>query len=137
MAREPVWVPRVVVDAIHLDQLRAHGGLAGVRDENALESGLARARQRWTYEPTTDIPTLAAAYGFGLCQNHPFRDGNKRVAFVTMVVFLTLNGWMLEAPESEVVTAMLAVAEGKSKEGDLAAWLRSRASRSSRTKKAT
>ena len=137
MAREPIWVPRVVVDAIHFDQLRAHGGLSGVRDENALESALARARQRWTYEPGSDFPTLAAAYGFGLCQNHPFRDGNKRVAFVTMVVFLTLNGWAFDAPEAEVVTAMLAVADGKSKETELAEWLRTRSARIRRPKKAT
>ena len=124
MAREPVWVPRVAVDAIHLDQLRAHGGLAGVRDENALESALARARQRWSYAPKTTLPDLAAAYGFGLCQNHPFRDGNKRVAFVTMVVFLSLNGRSFDAPEPEVVTAMLALASGKSSEKELAAWVR-------------
>jgi len=132
---EPVWVPRIVVDAIHLEQLRTHGGLSGVRDENALESGLARARQRWTHEPAADLATLAAAYGFGLRQGHPFRDGNKRVAFVTMVVFLMLNGRVFEAPESEVVTAMLAVAEGKSKESDLAAWIRRRSSRARRTRK--
>jgi len=134
---EPVWVPRLVVDAIHWDQIREHGGLAGVRDENALESALARAQQRWSYEPETDIAGLAAAYGFGLCQNHPFRDGNKRVAFVTMVVFLDLNGWEFEAEEPEVVTAMLAVASGGSKESDLAAWLRSKMSRRKRPKKAT
>jgi death-on-curing protein len=108
-----------------------------MRDENALESALARAHQRWTYEPTSDLPTLAAAYGFGLCQNHPFRDGNKRVAFVTMVVFLTLNGWVFDAPESEVVTALLALAEGKSKEVDLAAWVRGRSGRAKRPRKAT
>lgn len=137
MSREPVWVPRIVVDAIHVDQIRAHGGLAGVRDENALESALARAHHRWSYEPTSDLPTLAAAYGFGLCQNHPFRDGNKRVAFVTMVVFLLLNGWEFDAPEAEVVTAMLALAEGKSKEADLAGWVRSRAVRTKGPRKAT
>ncbi len=137
MSREPVWVPRIVADAIHLEQIRAHGGLAGIRDENALESALARARQRWTYEPASDIPTLAAAYGFGLCQNHPFRDGNKRVAFVTMVVFLMLNGWEFDAPEPEVVTAMLSLADGKSKEAHLAGWIGSRAARTRRPRKAT
>lgn len=137
MAREPIWVPRVVVDAIHFDQLRAHGGLSGLRDDNLLESALARSRQRWTYDPTTDLPALAAAYGYGLCQNHPFRDGNKRVAFVTMAVFLALNGWELDAPESEVVTAMLTLADGKSKEADLAVWVRSRSARITRRKKGT
>ncbi len=137
MPREPVWVPRLVVEAIHLDQLRAHGGLAGIRDENALESALARAQQRWTYQPKSDLPTLAAAYGFGLCQNHPFRDGNKRVAFVTLVVFLMLNGWEFNAPEQEVVAAMLAVASGKSKEGALATWVRGHSRRVKRPRKAT
>jgi death-on-curing protein len=127
----------LVVDAIHWDQIREHGGLGGVRDENVLESAVARAQQRWSYEPASDMAALAAAYGFGLCQNHPFRDGNKRVAFVTMVVFLDLNGWDFEAQEAEVVTAMLAVASGGSKEGDLAAWLRTKMFRRKRPKKAT
>ncbi len=137
MAKEPVWVPRLVVDAVHLDQIRAHGGLAGLRDENALESALARPRQRWNYESASDLPALAAAYGYGLCQNHPFRDGNKRVAFVTMVVFLRLNGLKFEAPEPEVVTAMLSVASGKCTEAELAGWLRARSSRARRRRKAT
>jgi death-on-curing protein len=135
--KEPVWVPRLVVDAIHWDQIREHGGLAGVREENVFESALARARQRWSYEPGSDIASLAAAYGYGLCQHHPFRDGNKRVAFVTMVVFLDLNGWNFEAPESEVITAMLAVASSQSKEADLALWLRSKITRRKVPKKAT
>lgn len=129
MAREPVWVPRLVVEAIHWDQVREHGGLRGMRDEHALESALARAPQRWSFDPATDVPALAAAYGFGLCQNHPFRDGNKRVAFVTMLVFLDLNGWDFEAEEPEVVTAMLALASGGSRESDLAAWIRGRCTR--------
>jgi death-on-curing protein len=121
--REPKWVARVVVDAVHLDQLREHGGLAGVRDENALESALARPRQKWHYEPTTALTDLAAAYGVGLCRNHPYRDGNKRVAFVVMVVFLELNGLVFDAAESEVVTSMVALAEQRLSEKDLAAWL--------------
>lgn len=121
---EPRWVERLVVDAVHLDQLREHGGLAGLRDENALESALGRPRQKWHHEETTDLPTLAAAYGFALCRNHPYRDGNKRVAFVVMVVFLELNGLVLEADESEVVAVMVALADGRLSEHDLANWLR-------------
>jgi death-on-curing protein len=121
--REPRWVDRLVVDAVHLDQLREHGGLAGLRDENALESALARPRQKWHYEGATDLPGLAAAYGFGLCRSHPYRDGNKRVAFVVMVVFLELNGLSFDAEEAEVVTAMLALADGRLSEDELATWL--------------
>jgi death-on-curing protein len=112
------------VDAVHWDQIREHGGLAGIRDETVLESALARARHKWHYEEATDLPTLAAAYGFGLCRNHPYRDGNKRVAFVVMVVFLELNGLILKADETEVVTAMLALAAGQLSENELATWLR-------------
>ena len=122
--REPRWVERLVVDAVHWDQIREHGGLAGIRDETALESALARPRHKWHYEETTDLTTLAAAYGFGLCRNHPYRDGNKRVAFVVMLVFLELNGVTLKADEPEVVTAMLALAGGKLSEKELATWLR-------------
>lgn len=114
----------MVVDAVHLDQIREHGGLAGVRDENALESALARPRQKWHYEPTTDLPSLAAAYGFGLSRNHPYRDGNKRVAFVVMAVFLELNGLVLSADEADVVAVMLALADGRLSEEKLATWLR-------------
>ena len=81
---EPRWLSRVVVDAIHSDQLREHGGLPGVRDENALESALARPQQKWQYGQTTDVRDLAAAYGFGFVKNHPYRDGNKRIGFLAI-----------------------------------------------------
>ena len=61
---EPRWLSRVVIDAIHHEQLHEHGGLPGVRDENVLESALARPRQKWHYGGVTDVPTLAAAYAF-------------------------------------------------------------------------
>src|SRR4051812_44478883 len=111
--REPRWVPRLVLDAAHVDQLREHGGLPGLRDENALESALARPRQKWTYAEDSDLPLLAAAYGFGIAANHPYRDGNKRVAFLAMAVFLGLNGYEIEATEAEVVTVMTALAAGE------------------------
>lgn len=125
-AREPRWVDRLVVDAIHFDLLRAHGGMPGLRDETALESALARPRQRFSYEPRSSEATLAAAYGYGLARNHPFNDGNKRVTFVTMGVFLGLNGFEIEAPEAEVVTVMLDLAADTLTEEQLAEWLSSR-----------
>ena len=121
---EPAWVERIVVDAIHLDQLREHGGLQAIRDENALESALARARNKWVYDGIEDPAILAAAYGYGLATSHPYRDGNKRIAFVTMVVFLGLNGWELEASDAEVVETMLGVAGGSLSESELADWIR-------------
>ena len=123
--REPRWVPRIVVDAVHIDQIREHGGLAGIRDENALESALARARNKWEYDKSSDIADVAAAYGFGIVKSHPYRDGNKRIAFLTMVIFLGLNGYALDTPEAEVVTTMLATADKTLTEKALAEWIRS------------
>ena len=123
--REPAWVDRLVLDAIHLDQLREHGGLAGIRDENALESALGRAKHRWHYAPTSDIATLAAAYGWGVVTRDPYRDGNKRIAFLATAVFVELNGFTLEALEEEVVGIMLAVADHRCSEEQLTDWIRS------------
>ena len=120
----PRWLSRVVVDAIHSDQLREHGGLPGVRDENVLESALARPRQKWQYDKATDVPGLAAAYGFGFLKNHPYRDGNKRIGFLAMVTFLGINGCKLEATDADVVTAILSLADGRLSEDALAEWIR-------------
>lgn len=123
---EPRWLGRLVVEAVHADQVREHGGLAGVRDENALESALARPRQRWHDEPGVALAALAAAYGFGIARNHPFRDGNKRMAFLALVTFLGINGVAFRATDAEVVTEMLLLAEGAVSEEELAAWIRER-----------
>ena len=123
---EPRWVPRLVIEAVHLDQVREHGGLLGIRDENALESALARARQRWTHEPESDLSRLAADYVFEICTSHPFRDGNKRISFLAAVIFLGLNGFDLVAPGDEVVEKMRALASGKLDEEGIAQWMRSR-----------
>ena len=72
------------------------------------------------------MAALAAAYGYGLARNRAFNDGNKRVAFVAMAVFLELNAQVLDAPETEVVTVMLDLAAGEITEEQLADWLRSR-----------
>lgn len=121
--REPVWLSRVVVDAIHIEQLREHGGLPGVRDENVLESALARARQKWHYAERTGVPQLAAAYAFGLVRNHPYRDGNKRIGFLAMATFLELNGYDFVATDAEIVTEFLALAAGAVTEDELATWV--------------
>lgn len=122
--REPRWLSRLVVDAIQTDQIREHGGLLGVRDENALESALARPQQKWAYADRPDLALLAASYGFGLVRSHPYRDGNKRIGFLAMVTFLGVNGHDLEPTDAEVVREMLALAAGTRSEDDLAEWIR-------------
>jgi death-on-curing protein len=122
--RQPKWLPRLVAEAAHLDQLREHGGLPGLRDEDALEAALARARQKWTYDSETDLATLAAAYAFGLTTAHPFKDGNKRIGFLAMTILLGLNGKDLDASETEVVQVMVSLAAGSLSEAQLAKWIR-------------
>lgn len=126
---DPVWLDRLVIEAIHFDQVHLHGGLPGIRDENALESALARPRNRAVYDSGSDLPTLAAAYGYSLATSHPFSDGNKRVSFLAMYIFLGLNGLEIEAGEPEVVDLMVAVADGRCGEEELAVWLRNHITR--------
>ncbi len=122
--REPKWIPRLVVEAIHDELTREHGGLSGLRDEGLLEASLARPRHQWAYRTKVDHAQLAAAYAFALARNHPFRDGNKRVAFVTAVTFLELNGRTFDAPEEDVISTMFSLAAGKTTEAAMARWLR-------------
>lgn len=121
--REPVWLSRTVVDAIHADQVREHGGLPGVRDDNVLESALARARQKWTYGER-DVAVLAAAYGFGIVTSHPYRDGNKRIGFLALVTFLGVNGHDLDTTDADVVATIVELAAGRLTEDELAQWIR-------------
>ncbi|CAN5278417.1 type II toxin-antitoxin system death-on-curing family toxin [soil metagenome] len=123
---EPTWLNYAIVSTLHSEQIRTHGGSPGVRDRGLIESALARPLQRWTYDESADLANLAASYGFGLAKNHGFVDGNKRVAFMALYVFLGLNGRDLDAPEPEVVSVMLAVAGGELGEDELAAWVRER-----------
>jgi death-on-curing protein len=126
--REPKWLSRVVIDAIHTDQLREHGGRPGIRDENVLQSALARPQQKWQYADRTDVPALAAAYAFGLAKTHPYRDGNKRIGFLPIVTFLELNGHEFTATDAEVVAEILALADGIVAEEALADWIRQHSS---------
>ncbi|MEX2609991.1 MAG: type II toxin-antitoxin system death-on-curing family toxin [Gemmatimonadota bacterium] len=113
------------VEVLHAEQIREHGGQAGVRDPGLLESAVARPRHQWSYGTTADLAGVAAEYGFGIAKNHPFLDGNKRVAFAATNVFLLMNGWEIETPEPAVVDVMLRVADGRMDRDGLAAWLRS------------
>ena len=119
---EPVWLLRNVVEAVHDAQLAEHGGLPGLRDPGLLESALARPRNSFGYGET-DIRVLAASYAFGIARNHPFLDGNKRMAFLAAYVFLRLNGWRMTANEAEATAVTIALAGGQMSESDFATWL--------------
>lgn len=122
--KEPRWLSKAVIEAVHHRQVREHGGHFGVRDSRLLESALSRPVTCWLHEPTADIFTLAAVLGHGLTRNDSFNDGNKRVGLMSMYVFLGLNGYDLNAPEAETVDVMLQVAAGSMSERTLAEWLR-------------
>ena len=126
----PTWVQDEVVRAIHLRQVSEHGGDAGIRDEGLLASALARPQNALAYSPECDLATLAAAYAFGIMQNHPFLDGNKRTAYVVGLTFLRLNGLTLEASSEEKYVTFLGVAEGRVSEEALARWIRGHVIRS-------
>ena len=113
-----------MLEAIHDAQLREHGGSPGVRDEGLLESALARPKHKLAYANRADVAALAAACAFGLARNHGFVDGNKRTAFMSAYVFLSMNGKDLHAAEPDVVTKMERVAAGRVTEAALAGWIR-------------
>jgi death-on-curing protein len=120
---EPTWLDRGDVLAIHDLMLADYGGAAGVRDENMLESALAKPRNLFAYEkPTT--AEMAAAYASGIVKNHPFVDGNKRTGFMTAMAFMELNGLEFIATESDAVIQTLALAAGALDEAGYAAWLK-------------
>jgi death-on-curing protein len=122
--REPVWVEKEALLLLHSKTLARFGGAEGVRDEGLLDSALARPRNAFHYNEQKDIVALAASYAFGLARNHPFVDGNKRMAFMAMGVFLAANGWILKAGAVEAIQAMTALADGEIDERQLAAWLK-------------
>ncbi len=105
-----------------------HGGAAGLRDAEPLDSALARAQHLATYGQP-DYAQLAAAYGFGLAKNHAFVDGNKRAAFLATGLFLALNGYRLTATQADATLTVIALAAGEIDESAFATWIRERSVR--------
>jgi len=127
------FIPDEIVPIIHADLIRRYGGAPGIRDRDLLASALAQpkmtARGRFLHRT---IFHKAAAYGFHVCRNHPFIDGNKRVSLVLMNIFLEKNGWKLTASEEEAYEALIILASGSLTKISLAAWLKVHSTRLSR-----
>jgi len=121
--QEPRWITAKTVTIIHSLQLAEHGGQDGVRDPGMLESALNRPRHQWTYTQA-DLPSLAAAYAYGIAKNHPFIDGNKRTAGVICDTFLRRNGLKVDVKNDEWYDAVYALAAGETAEEAFADWLR-------------
>ena len=121
-ATDPAWITYDQAVAIHSRQLRRFGGAPGLRDEGMLQSALARPVNKWRYEQA-GLTELAAAYAFGLAKNHAFVDGNKRIAFMSMMVFLRKNGIRFAPDQAQATKIILALAAGEVSEQSLARWI--------------
>jgi death-on-curing protein len=122
-SQEPTWLTYEEAIAIHSRQLRRFGGAPGLRDEGLLRSALQRPTDKWHYTQA-DLPTLAAAYGFGLAKNHPFVDGNKRMAFLSMMTFLRRNGVRFAPDQAQATAIIVSLAAGEVSEDSLVRWIR-------------
>ena len=106
--RDPLFLSVEDVLALHEDQLRLFGGSAGVRDQGALESAVATPAATYAGEFLhDDVFHMAAAYAFHIAENQPFIDGNKRAALNAALVFLDINGWVVEDPDMRLYDAMI------------------------------
>ena len=124
---EPHWLSLRTVLLIHSFSLAEHGGRNGIRDQAALDSALARPRNRFRYESDVDLADLAASYGFGLTRNHPFHDGNERISFGAAGTFVRLNGYRLVIGDRvDAIHAVVELAAGNLSEKEFAPWMRSR-----------
>lgn len=121
--KKPEWVTLPIVLAIHDEQLAVYGGSSGLRDIALLESALNRPLNEWSYE-SADLPELAAAYAYGIARNHPFVDGNKRTALLTMYTFLGVNGVDFIVAEADAAAMIISLAAGQVSEESLARWIR-------------
>jgi death on curing protein len=123
MSEEPRWVTYDQVVAIHSRQLRRFGGRPGLRDDGMLRSAIERPINKRQYEQA-DLAALAAAYAFGLAKNHAFVDGNKRAAFMGMMVFLRKNNVRFAPDQAHATAIMISLAAGEVSEESLARWIR-------------
>lgn len=119
------WLALGETLALHRSIIATSGGAHGIRDLGALESALAQPRASFGGEDLyPDLASKAAALGFSLAKNHPFVDGNKRIAHASMETFLYLNGFEIDADVDEQERTMLALASGDLDREELLSWLR-------------
>ncbi len=121
--KEPHWIRKDAVLAMHDRQLAEHGGGPGVRDEGLLESALMKPQNLFLYsESEVDYARLAASYAYGIATNHPFIDGNKRTALVVSLTFLYAHGYIFNGSYQDEYNIFIKVASGEMSEEELAVW---------------
>jgi death-on-curing protein len=124
----PTFLTLDEVLALHAWQITSYGGTPGIRELGLLESALAVPQS--TFDGAflhATVHEMAAAYLFHIAQNHPFIDGNKRVALAAALVFLWLNGFEVKASEDAVVKLTVGVAAGRLSKAEVAVFFKSRA----------
>ena len=126
--KEPYWLTREECLALHDMMLSQYGGIAGLRDENLLESALARPQHLFACGKPT-MTDLAAAYAAGIVKNHPFLDGNKRTGFILGAGFLERNGYEFQATEADAALRTLALAAGELSAAGYAEWMKANSKR--------
>jgi len=123
-----IWIALATVLAIHEEVVAEHGGSTGIRERGLLESALARPINAAQFgEPAPDVPELAGLYAIAITRDHPFVDGNKRVAYVLLETFLELNGYTLPIDDPEAITMMWSLAGGDETDATFVAWMRQNA----------
>lgn len=113
--------------AIHYTLVEEHGGLADIRDIGLLESALARPLNRFAYDQQATLFELAAEYAFGLARNHPFADGNKRIAITVVAMFLGDNGYNFAPDHMDALKTTLRLAAREVAEPELSRWIKANA----------
>lgn len=110
--------------AIHEQAIMRFGGISGLRDAGLLDSALAQPQQTFDGQDIYQSPAeKAARYAYGIIQNHPFADGNKRTGAALLGVFLRANGIRFKPRLLDMQKAIIAVADGSMSYSELAEWV--------------
>jgi death-on-curing protein len=121
------FLSKAQVLRVHQRLIERFGGIAGLRDEAALDSALMRPQATFEGEDLYATPAdKAAAMFHSLVVNHPFGDGNKRTAALCAELFLLVNGFELVASDDELEEITMSTARGEREAAEVAIWLEQR-----------
>ena len=123
MTNEPKWISKKALRLLHEESLAEFGGARGLREEGLLDSALARPQNAYAFKSGSTLADLAASYGIAIAKNHAFVGGNKRAGFLSIGLFLMIDGHRLVADQADAIGTMLGVASGNVGEAALAAWI--------------
>ncbi|MCK8826437.1 type II toxin-antitoxin system death-on-curing family toxin [Natroniella acetigena] len=123
--KDIIFIPKQMILHFHEQLIQLYGGSTGIRDEELLDSALEQPKATFDESYLHDsIFKMASAYGFHLCKNHPFIDGNKRITLVAMDTFLQKNGYEITASEKETYKIIIALSSGEISKEELTKWLK-------------